>query len=122
MNLQEFLRAVGKTGCEAEIIEYTTEPDALAAVQRTGEALQYVAESRRTEAVCLAAVQQNGYALQYVAESRRTEAVCLAAVQKTGDALQYVAKSVFTEITRRPSGRGRGISPEMETILKGHET
>ncbi len=68
---------------------------ALTAVQRDGYALQYVAESKQTEAVCLAAVQQNGDALRYVAESKQTEAVCLAAVQQDGHALQYVAESAF---------------------------
>jgi hypothetical protein len=42
----------------------------LAAVQEDGYALQYVAESRQSEAVCLAAVQRNGYALQYVRDEK----------------------------------------------------
>ena len=38
-------------------------------------------EKWESEAVCLAAVQKNGDALQYIAEARQSEAVCLAAVQ-----------------------------------------
>ena len=37
---------------------------ALKAVERNGDALQYVKD--QTEAVCLKAVERNGYALQYV--------------------------------------------------------
>jgi hypothetical protein len=89
MKLCEFLKRVG--GRESTIIEYPTEAEALAAVQRDGCALQYVRE--QTEAICLAAVQQDGYALRYVRD--QTEAICLAAIQRDGCALQYVDKRVF---------------------------
>ena len=41
-----------------------------------------------TEEYCLKAVERNGDALQYVKE--QSEAVCLKAVENDGDALQYV--------------------------------
>jgi pyruvate-formate lyase-activating enzyme len=54
-----------------------------------------VADSNQTAEVCLAAVQRNGDALQYVADSNQTAEVCLAAVQRNGDALQYVKRAAF---------------------------
>jgi len=63
----------------------------LKAVERNGDALQYVKE--QTKAVCLKAVEQDGLALQYVKE--QTEAVCLKAVEENGDALQYVNREFW---------------------------
>lgn len=65
MDLKEFLRTVG--GKESDIIEITSESEALEAVKRNGLALPYVKD--QTEAVCLEAVKQNGHALQYVKKS-----------------------------------------------------
>ena len=64
MNLQEFLKEVG--GEEGDIMMFETEEEAFAAVQNDGNALQYVTESKQTEAIILAAVQNNGNALRYV--------------------------------------------------------
>ena len=68
-----------------------TKEEALEAVKRNGDALQYVKE--QSEAVCLEAVKQDGYALRYVKE--QSEAVCLEAVKRNGYALQYVNASFF---------------------------
>jgi hypothetical protein len=47
----------------------------------------------------LKAVERNGDALQYVKE--QSEAVCLKAVERNGDALQYVKKEeVFVKILK----------------------
>jgi len=43
MNLQEFLEEVG--GSESQIIGFATEQEALEAVKRNGDALQYVNKS-----------------------------------------------------------------------------
>jgi hypothetical protein len=42
MNLQAFLKEVGKEGCDAEIVRYAKESEALEAVKQDGDALQYV--------------------------------------------------------------------------------
>jgi hypothetical protein len=47
----------------------------------------------QTEAVCLKAVERDGDALQYVKD--QTEAVCLKAVERDGNALQYVDVRIF---------------------------
>jgi len=68
---------------------------ALKAVERNGDALQYVKD--QTEAVCLKAVEWNGYALRYVKD--QTEAVCLKAVENDGYALRYVLSfDLFTRL------------------------
>ena len=76
--------------------------EALIAVKRYGEALQYVPDELKTEAVVLAAVESDGYALQYVPDELKTEAVVLAAVKCKGYALQYVfEKSLFTRLAEK---------------------
>ena len=67
------------------------------ALGRNGEALAYVPEYLRTEAICLAAVGSNGWALAYVPEPLRTEAICTAAVGSNGWALEYVPEPLRTE-------------------------
>ena len=67
----------------------------LKAVERNGDALQYVPEAAMSEAVCLKAVESDGYALRYVPEAAMSEAVCLKAVERNGYALRYVAKAFW---------------------------
>ena len=58
----------------------------MAAVQRNGDALEYVKE--QTPELCMEAVRHNGLALYFVKE--KTPELCMAAVRKTGLALYYV--------------------------------
>lgn len=53
MDLQEFLEIFNAD--ESDIIEYSSEQEALEAVKRNGDALRHVKE--QTEAVCLEAVK-----------------------------------------------------------------
>ena len=91
MKLSELIKKAGVIFT----FEIWSESYALKAVERNGDALQYVAEDKQTEAVCLKAVESDGDALRYVAEDKQTEAVCLKAVKRNGDALRYVAISKF---------------------------
>ena len=63
MKLSKFLKICGVKNLTVTIINYSGY-QALGAVKRNGEALQYVKE--QTESVCLEAVKQDGEALQYV--------------------------------------------------------
>ena len=75
---------------------------ALKAVERNGNALQYVPAELRTEAVALKAVEQDGNALRYVPAESCTEAVALKAVERNGDALRYVLKfDLFVKIAAK---------------------
>ena len=56
----------GKSQAEIEFEQWSNEKYCLKAVERNGDALQYVKE--QTEAICLKAVENDGYALQYVKE------------------------------------------------------
>ena len=57
-----------KTQEEIEFEQWSDESYCLKAVERNGDALQYVKE--QNEAICLKAVERNGYALQYVKEKK----------------------------------------------------
>ena len=70
---------------------------AIVAVERDGEALKYVPDELKSEAVCAKAVESDGEALQYVPEALMTEAVCAKAVESDGEALQYVPEALMTE-------------------------
>ena len=75
---------------------------AMVAVESDGDALQYVPDELKSEAVCAKAVERNGYALQYVPDELKSEAVCAKAVENDGDALQYVLnKSLFIKIAAK---------------------
>ena len=50
------------------------------------------------EKFCLKAVERNGDALQYVKD--QTESICLKAVEQDGDALQYVKERKIWESCR----------------------
>ena len=52
--------------------------------------------------LALKAVERNGNALQYVPAELRTEAVALKAVERNGDALRYVLKfDLFVKIAAK---------------------
>jgi hypothetical protein len=72
MNLEQFLKAIN--GKESDIKEYNG-AEAMAAVERNGNALLYV--------------------------RNQTEAICLKAVEKDNDALQFVDKSIFDCFKRK---------------------
>ncbi len=75
---------------------------ALKAVERNGDALQYVPAESCTEAVALKAVENDGDALRYVPAELRTEAVALKAVERNGDALRYVLSlELFIKIAKK---------------------
>ena len=75
---------------------------AMVAVERNGEALRYVPDELKSEAVCAKAVESSGYALQYVPDELKSEAVCAKAVERDGDALRYVLKkSLFISIAAK---------------------
>ena len=86
MNIKMLVEISGRSKEWALSFTFSTEKEALEAVKRNGDALQYVKD--QTEAVCLEAVKRNGDALRYVKD--QTEAVCLEAVKRNGYALQYV--------------------------------
>ena len=75
---------------------------AVHAVENDGDALRYVPEAMKTEAVVTKAVERDGYALRYVPEALMTDAVVSKAVERNGDALQYVLKkSLFISIAAK---------------------
>ena len=50
----------------------------------------------------ISAVERNGDALRYVPDELKSEAVCAKAVERNGDALQYVfEKSLFVRLAAR---------------------
>ena len=63
MTLEQFLEAVG---ADKSALAEISKEDSLAAVLEDAYALQYVADINQTPEVCLAAVQRSGDALQYV--------------------------------------------------------
>jgi hypothetical protein len=66
--------------------------------------------------ICLAAVQRHGNALQYVYD--QTPGLCLAAVQQDGYALQYVEERIFNELNMIDI-KGKKVSIEtIEMALK----
>ena len=67
------------------------------ALDSNGEALYYIPEHLRTEAICKTAVTQNGCALEYVPEPLRTEVICTTAVDKDGRTLRHVPEHLRTE-------------------------
>ena len=77
--------------------EITTVEEALAAVQESGNMLEYLPEALKTAEVCLAAVQENGSMIDYVPEVLKTVEVCLAAVQEHGTALMWIPEALKTE-------------------------
>lgn len=81
------LAAVTKSGLALELVErkYKTEAVCFAAVSQCGDALEFVED--QTRKVCLAAVNQNGLALRFCNISDKY--ICLAAVRQNGLALQY---------------------------------
>ena len=86
-SLEKIITASGKNRAYLDSIpNFPTEAEALEAVKRNGDVLQYVKD--QSEAVCLEAVKRNGDGLQYVKD--QSEAVCLEAVKNDGDALRYV--------------------------------
>jgi hypothetical protein len=66
---------------------------ALAAVQQSGLALEFVADEFHSyREIVMAAVQQNGAALEYAASALKADSeIVLAAVRQNGSALQYAA-------------------------------
>jgi len=84
------LLAVQRYGEALEYVLSKTVEISTAAIHETGTALQYVsAEMQQANPeLCLAAVQQDGFALKYVVE--QTPEICLAAVQQHPLAIQYV--------------------------------
>ena len=75
--------------------------EGLKAVEKNGEALQYV--KNQTPEVCLKAVEQNGYALRYA--KKQTPELCLKVVERCGEALQFVEKQTPEVRTTRRSVR-----------------
>ena len=97
----EWLEEMENTFYSAEIFKKVpknlkTAEFCMAAVQKSGSALEHVPENLKTAEMCLAAVQKSGYALQYVPDNLKTAELCLAAVQEDGNALKYVPDNLKT--------------------------
>jgi hypothetical protein len=72
----------------------------LAAVTKTGLALQFVRPEFQTAEICCAAVGQNGYALAYVCPHLKTPEVCRIAWKENSRALT-LATAAFQEVAAR---------------------
>ena len=75
--------------------------EALAAVQKDGEELEYLPVALKTKGpqasqLCLAAVKQTGWALEYIPEAQKTVELCGIAVQKNIGALEFVPEKLKT--------------------------
>ena len=71
----------------------------MAAVARSGRALNYAAEELRSDReIVMIALAQNGFALKYVPEKLRSErGIVMAAIAQNGFALQYAAEKLRSD-------------------------
>lgn len=102
--------AVTKNGNALAYVEekYWTEPTykkeigelCLAAVTKTGLALQFVRAEFQTAEICEAAVTQNGYAIAYVLPKFKTPEVCRIAWKENVNALRLTT-ALFQEVAAR---------------------
>jgi hypothetical protein len=93
LNSLSALAAVQQSGLALEFVAVQDRDIVLAAVRQSGSALEYASAALRADrAIVLAAVQQNGSALQYAASALKADSeIVLAAVRQNGSALQYAA-------------------------------
>ena len=68
----------------------------LAAVQQTGDALQFIPKDMQTYEICLAAVSNYGRAIKYVSKKILCDEICMAAVKNDGVALSYIPEKFHT--------------------------
>jgi hypothetical protein len=66
--------------------------------KQNNNAILFVPESLKTEAIYVAAVQNNGRILEKVPEPLKTEAVCMAAVRQNSAALEFVPENLRAQI------------------------
>ena len=104
LSVEAALAAVESDGEALQYVPDELKSEALCAkaVERNGDALRYVPDELKSEALCANAVESDGYALRYVPDELKSEAVCAKAVERNGDALQYVLKkSLFISIAAK---------------------